>query len=41
MSYGNEKPAEVLQEDKIIESYPLNISEDAVTVIPVTEVFEQ
>lgn len=40
MSYSIEKPAEVLEEDKVIESYPLNISEDDVTVIPVTEIFE-
>ncbi|MDA8016504.1 MAG: insulinase family protein [Thermoanaerobaculia bacterium] len=40
MSYSIEKPAEVLEEDKIIEAYALHISEDAVTVIPVTDIFE-
>jgi len=41
MSYSIEKPAEVLAEDKIIESYPLNISEDAVSGNSDTDVYEQ
>jgi len=41
IDYGEtEKPVEVLQEDKQIERYPLNITAENVTIVPVEEVFE-
>ncbi len=40
MSYGdNQKPKEVLEQDKLIESYPLRIPAERATIIPVTEMF--
>ena len=41
MTYGSEKPAEVLAEDKIIEAYSLGIAEDAIEILPVEEIFEK
>jgi len=40
ITYESEKPAEVLEEDKIISTYPLDIKADNVTVVKVEEVFE-
>lgn len=40
MEYSSEKPAEVLAEDKIIGTYPLGIATDAVTIVPVDEIFQ-
>jgi len=39
MTYPSPKPAETLAEDEGIESFPLNISPDDVTVIPISDVF--
>ncbi len=39
MTYASEKPAEVLAEDEEISTYPLGIAEDAVTIVPVEEIF--
>ncbi|MDZ7331199.1 MAG: insulinase family protein [candidate division KSB1 bacterium] len=39
MKYVTPKPAEVLQEDREIERYPLNIKPENVTIIPVAELF--
>ncbi len=41
MTYGSEKSAEILAEDKEIETFPLAIGEDAVTIVPVEEIFGQ
>ncbi len=39
MTYASEKSAEVLAEDKEIESFPLSIAADGVRVVPVSEIF--
>ncbi|MEM7354632.1 MAG: pitrilysin family protein [Acidobacteriota bacterium] len=41
MTYSIEKPAEVLEEDKEIEDFPLTIAEDGVRVVPVEDIFGQ
>lgn len=41
MTYGTPKPDEVMQEDEEIEAYPLNIAEDAISIVPVEEIFGQ
>jgi len=41
MSYESEKTADILAEDKEIESFPLNIAADAVRIIPVGEIFKE
>jgi zinc protease len=39
MTYATPKPPEVLAEDKEIEAYPLHIGRDAITIVPVEEMF--
>ncbi|CAM2006263.1 M16 family metallopeptidase [Acanthopleuribacter pedis] len=39
IQYGSEKPAEILEEDKIIEKYPIKLSKENVEIIPVDKVF--
>ena len=39
ITYATPKPAEVLAEDTLIEVYPLGIARDAITIVPVDEVF--
>jgi hypothetical protein len=39
MTYATPKPASVTDEDKVIESYPLSISRDRITVVPVEQMF--
>lgn len=41
MSYSIDKPAEILEEDKLIEAFPLQIVENGVTTVPVDEMFER
>jgi zinc protease len=42
MDYGDvQKPAELLAEDKLIESWPLKLAAADVTVVPVEEMFER
>ena len=41
MTYGSEKPEEVMLEDKEIEVFPLEIAEDAVRIVAVEEIFGQ
>ena len=41
MTYGSEKSQEVLDEDKEIEDFPLQIAEDGIRVVPVEEIFGQ
>jgi zinc protease len=38
---GIEKPAEVLEQDRAIERYPLKIGADAVRIVPVDEMFQR
>lgn len=38
--YDSEMPQQVLDEDKVIASYPLSFKESAITVVPVDKVFE-
>jgi zinc protease len=39
MTYQTPKPAEVMTEDKTIEAYPLAIKREAVTIVPVDQMF--
>jgi len=41
ISYPTQKPPEILAEDEEIAGFPLAISEDAVRILPVEEVFER
>ncbi len=41
MTYGTPKPQEVLDEDKVIESYPLGLTRDRIAVVPVDRMFEK
>ncbi|WP_395376655.1 insulinase family protein [Marinicella sp. W31] len=40
MEYNSEKPADLLAEDKVIESYPLKIKSDDVKIVPIDKVFQ-
>jgi zinc protease len=40
IAYNSPKPEEILAEDKIIEKFPLLLSEESVRITPVTEVFD-
>lgn len=40
IKYNSPKPEEIMNEDKAIESYPLKLDADRITVIPVDKVFE-
>ncbi|RMG38128.1 MAG: insulinase family protein, partial [Methanobacteriota archaeon] len=40
ISYNSEKPAEILEEDKEISTYPLEIAAENVTIVPVEQVFQ-
>jgi zinc protease len=40
ISYNSPKPSEILAEDKLIEKYPINLSAEAVKIVPVTSVFD-
>ncbi len=39
LSYQSEKPAELLEEDKVIQDYKLNFTAEKVKIVPVEEVF--
>ncbi|MDX1388269.1 MAG: pitrilysin family protein, partial [Acidobacteriota bacterium] len=39
--YPSEKPAEILEEDREIEIFPLQVSADNITVVPVEEIFQR
>jgi zinc protease len=41
VTYATPKPAAVLEEDRIIEAWPLHLAEERMTTIPVTEAFER
>jgi zinc protease len=40
ITYATPKPAPILEEDRIIEAWPLNLAEERMTTIPVAEAFE-
>ena len=40
MHYNAPKPQDVLDEDKIVERWPLGLRKEDVTVVPVATVFE-
>jgi zinc protease len=41
IAYATPKPAPILEEDRIIEAWPLRLAEERVTTIPVAEAFER
>ncbi len=41
ITYSTPKPAAILEEDRVIEAWPLNLTEDRMTTIPVAEAFER
>jgi zinc protease len=41
ISYASAPPKEILDEDKLIEKYPLRIKADDVTIVPVDQVFQR
>jgi zinc protease len=41
IKYASEKPAAILEEDKLIERYPLAVKAEQVRIIPVKDVFEK
>ena len=40
VSYPTPKPTAILEEDRIIEAWPLNVAEERMTTVPVAEAFE-
>lgn len=40
ITYASAKPAEVMEEDKIISAYPLKVATERVKIVPVARVFE-
>lgn len=41
MKYNSEKPKEILDEDKIIEAYPIPLKAERIKIVPVGEVFQK
>jgi zinc protease len=41
ITYATPKPAAILEEDRIIEAWPLNLAEERMTTVPVAEAFER
>jgi zinc protease len=41
ISYATPKPAPILEEDRIIEAWPLNLAEERMITVPVAEAFER
>jgi zinc protease len=41
ITYNSPKPAEILEEDKIVEKFPLNLRPEDVALVPVEQVFEK
>jgi zinc protease len=41
ITYATPKPAAILEEDRIIEAWPLNLAEERMTTMPVAEAFER
>ena len=40
ITYNSPKPADIMEEDKTVQSYPLNLGSDQVTIKPVEQVFQ-
>jgi zinc protease len=40
MSYDSPKPDEILEEDKVVDKFPLELKPEDVTVVPANQVFE-
>ena len=40
MTYNSPKPAEIVEEDKVVEKFPLHLAAEDVRVLPVDQVFE-
>jgi zinc protease len=40
MTYNSPKPAALMEEDKTVEKWPLNLSPDSITVVPADKVFQ-
>jgi zinc protease len=40
MKYNSPKPAAIVEEDKVVEKWPLNLRPEDITVVPVGEVFQ-
>jgi zinc protease len=40
MTYNSPKPAEITEEDKTVEKFPLGLRAEDITVVPVGEVFQ-
>jgi zinc protease len=40
MTYNSPKPPEVLEEDKVVERWKIDLKPDAVRILPVEKVFE-
>lgn len=41
ITYNSPKPAEILEEDKLVEKFPIDLRAEDVTVVPVEQVFEK
>ena len=41
ITYATPKPAAIVEEDRIIEAWPLDLAEQRMTTIPVAEAFER
>jgi zinc protease len=41
ITYNSPKPKAILEEDKIVEKFPLNLRPEDVTIVPVDQVFEK
>ena len=41
ITYATPKPAAILEEDRIIEAWPLNLAEERMTTVAVAEAFER
>jgi zinc protease len=41
ITYPTPKPAAILEEDRIIEAWPLKLGEERMTTVPVAEAFER
>jgi zinc protease len=41
ITYATPKPGAVMQEDRVIESYPLGVAKDRIRVVPVEQMFER
>jgi zinc protease len=40
IKYNSAKPAEILEEDKIIQTYKINVKPEDITIVPVAQVFQ-